>query len=355
MPLNRRDFVQRGATAFVGSMLASREALATHDAQDRFRALARISLANLSTPLEKCDRLRAALPGAPQLYIKRDDCLGYLVGGNKLRKLEYVMADARRQKATTVLTVGGTTSNHARVTAMVACRLGLKCHLILNGQATSNPTGNLRIDKLLGVDVHLVETREQRSPTMDELARDLEKKGERVYKVPLGASNEVGSFGFVAAFDEVIRQEKELGVRFDAVVFSSSSGGTQAGLEVGKRLFGRSELEIIGVSPDDSSDQVKGSVLKAANPMLTLLGLPDVKKEAELTVDDTQVGGGYRIATPQSKEAEKLFLRAEGILLDPVYTAKAAAGLIDYCRKKKFSAENHVLFWHTGGLVALFE
>jgi D-cysteine desulfhydrase family pyridoxal phosphate-dependent enzyme len=362
MPLDRRNFVQRGATAFVGSMLASPnisgkagQAQPTADAQDRYKALERISLANLSTPLERCDRLRARIPGAPHLYIKRDDCLGYLVGGNKLRKLEYVMADARRQKATTVLTVGGTTSNHARVTAMVACRLGLKCHLILNGQATSNPTGNLRIDKLLGVDVHLVETREQRNPTMEEIARDLEKKGQRVYKVPLGASNEVGSFGFVAALDEVTRQEKELGIRFNAIVCSSSSGGTQAGLEVGKRLFERRDLQIIGVSPDDSSDQVKGYILKAANPMLSLLGLPELKERAELTADDTQVGGGYRVATEQSKEAEHLFLRAEGILLDPVYTAKAAAGLLDYCRKKKFNAVDHVLFWHTGGLIALFE
>src|SRR5262249_16262156 len=174
----------------------------------------------------------------------------------KLRKLEYVMADVRRRKATTVLTVGGTTSNHARTTAMVACRLGLKCHLILNGQATSNPTGNFRIENLLGVAVHLVENRQQRNPTMDEIARDLEKKGERVYKVPLGASNDVGSFGFVTALEEVIGQEKQLGAEFNAIVCSSSSGGTQAGLEVGKRLFERPGLQIIGVSPDDSSDQV---------------------------------------------------------------------------------------------------
>jgi D-cysteine desulfhydrase family pyridoxal phosphate-dependent enzyme len=322
---------------------------------DRYKTLPRISLVNLGTPLEKCDRLRAAIPGAPNLYIKRDDCLGYLVGGNKLRKLEYVMADARRRKATTVLTVGGTTSNHARVTAMVASRLGLKCHLILNGTATDNPTGNLRIDKLLGVDVHLVQTRQQRNTTMDEVARDLEKKGEQVYKIPLGASDQVGSFGFVTALEEVLRQEKELGIRFNTIVCSSSSGGTQAGLEVGKRLFERRDLQIIGVSPDDSSDEIKGYVLRAANPMLSLLGLPEIKDRAELTVDDKQVGGGYRVASEQSKEAEKMFLSAEGILLDPVYTAKAAAGLIAYCRGRRFSTQDHVLFWHTGGLIALFE
>jgi L-cysteate sulfo-lyase len=360
MTLNRRDFVGRGAISFAGSILASGDAnheeeARAADPQERYKALPRISLANLGTPLEKCERLRAAIPGAPHLYIKRDDCLGYLVGGNKLRKLEYVMADARRQNATTVLTVGGTTSNHARVTAMVACRLGLKCHLILNGEPVPNPTGNLRIDKLLGVDVRLVKTRQERAPTMDEIARDLERKGERVYEVPLGASNEVGSFGFVAALEEALRQEKELGIRFNAIVFSSSSGGTQAGLEVGKRVFGRQDLQIIGVSPDDSTDEVRSYVLKAANPMLSLLRLPEIKDRTELMADDTQVGGGYRIATEQSKDAEKAFLRTEGILLDPVYTAKAAAGLIDYCRKKRFKPEDHVLFWHTGGLIALFE
>jgi D-cysteine desulfhydrase len=231
----------------------------------------------------------------------------------------------------------------------------LKCHLILNGQGTANPTGNLRIDKLLGVYVHLVANRQERNPTMDELARDLERKGERVYKVPLGASDEVGSFGLVAALEEVLRQEKELGIQFKTIVCSSSSGGTQAGLEVGKRLFMRPDLEIIGVSPDDTSDEVRGSVLKAANPMLSLLGLPEITGRPEVKADDTQVGGGYRIATEQSKGAEKMFLDTEGILLDPVYTAKAAAGLLDYCRKKKFNANDHVLFWHTGGLIALFE
>ena len=361
MALDRRDFVGRGATSLIGSILISSEALSgesdteAREPLNRYRALPRISLVNLGTPLEKCDRLRVAIPGAPHLYIKRDDCLGYLVGGNKLRKLEYVMADARGQKATTVLTVGGTTSNHARVTAMVASRLGLKCHLILNGKDTDNPTGNLRIDRLLGVNVHLVQTRDQRNPTMDQVARDLEKKGERVYKVPLGASDQVGSFGFVAALEEILRQEKELGIRFNTIVCSSSSGGTQAGLEVGKRLFQRRDLEIMGVSPDDSSNEIKGYVLRAANPMLSALGLPEIKDRAELSVDDKQIGGGYRVASEQSKEAERTFLRTEGILLDPVYTAKAAAGLINYCRGKRFSADDHVLFWHTGGLIALFE
>jgi D-cysteine desulfhydrase family pyridoxal phosphate-dependent enzyme len=362
MAPNRRGFLSRTLAAALAPALLPHHAPASGSpaadnagALERFRALPRLGLATRGTPVEKCDRLRQALPGAPHLYVKRDDCQGYLVGGNKLRKLDYVMADAARHKATTVVTVGGTTSNHARVTAMVAARLGLKCHLVLNGKAAATPTGNLRIDRLVGATVHLVETRAQRNVVMDELARDLGNKGERVYKVPLGASNEVGSFGFVAALEEVRRQQEELGVRFDAIVFSSSSGGTQAGLEVGKRLLNWPRLQILGVSPDDAGDAVRGYVLKAANPMLALLGLPAVRDRAELVVDDRQVGGGYRVPTEASKEAEALFVRTEGLLLDPVYTAKAAAGLIDYCRARRFGPDDHVLFWHTGGLVALFE
>jgi D-cysteine desulfhydrase family pyridoxal phosphate-dependent enzyme len=322
---------------------------------DRFHALPRLSLATRGTPIEKLDRLRAGFHRAPHLYVKRDDYQGYLVGGNKLRKLDYVLADVLRKKATTVLTCGATQSNHARVTAMAASRLGLRCVLVLNGKAGDEPKANFRIDKLLGVQVHVVGTRDERNATMEAVARDLAAKGEVVYPIPLGASNEVGSFGFVAAYEEMQQQAAQLGVRFDVVVTSSSSGGTQAGLEVGKRLFADGGLQILGVSPDDTSDQVRGYVQRAANPMLALLGLPAIADPVELAVDDTQVGGGYRIPSEQSREAEALFRRTEGILLDPVYTSKAAAGLIAYCRGKRFAADAHVLFWHTGGLIALFE
>src|SRR5262249_684591 len=154
-------------------------------------------------------------------------------------------------------------------------------------------------------------------------AQDLEAKGERVYQVPIGSSNQVGSFGFVAALEEVQRQQQDLGVRFNTIVFASSSGGTQAGLEVGKRLFRWDDLQMLGVSPDDTSAEIKSYVRKAANPMLAQLGLREIQDQAELTVDDTQVGAGYRIPSEQSREAAALFVRTEGILLDPVYSAKA--------------------------------
>jgi D-cysteine desulfhydrase family pyridoxal phosphate-dependent enzyme len=369
MKIDRRKFLSHGLAATASSTFLSgenvlgglnsvfeeKEAMENRRAIDRFRSVPRLNLVNLSTLIERCDRLRKEIPGAPHLYIKRDDCLGYLVGGNKLRKLEFVMAEALRQKATTVLTVGSIQSNHARVTAMVAKRLGLNCALILNGEVSGEPRANFRINRLLGVKVETVETRAQRNEAMNAMAADLEKKGERVYKVPLGASDEVGSFGFVKAMEEVNTQAKEMGVKFDAIIFSSSSGGTQAGLEVGRRLFGLDHLHVIGVSPDDPSESVKASIVKAMKPMLSRLGLPADIGPAKLSVDDKYFGEGYRIPTDQSLEATDLFTKTEGILLDPVYTSKAAAALIDYCRKQRFRPTDHVLFWHTGGLMTLFE
>ena len=165
------------------------------------------------TPIERCDRLQAALPGAPRLFIKRDDFTSYLVGGNKIRKLEYTMADVLEKRATAVVTIGSVRSNHARITAMVARRLGLRCVLVLNGGSEDSPAGNHLIMKLLGVEIVPVETRDDRLPVMAETAARLRREGERVYTIPLGASDEIGSFGLTAAFEEMREYEKEAGMR----------------------------------------------------------------------------------------------------------------------------------------------
>ena len=332
----------------------TRKEVITHPALQRFRRIKKVNLVNALTPVELCDRLGKAIAGAPNIYIKRDDCLGYLVGGNKLRKCEYLMTDVLRKKATTVITIGSVESNHARVLAMTARRLGLNCVLVLNGKIPNRPSGNIHINRLLGVKVYLVETRRQRDAMMNEIAEDLERKGEKVYRVPLGVSDEIGSFGLVAAFEEVCRQQRAMGIRFDAIIFASSSGGTQAGLEVGKRLFNQDDLQIIGISPDDPSKVIRNNVLRAMRAMLARLGMDQEVDQGELCIDDRYVGRGYGIQTEGSAEAACLFSRTEGILLDPVYTSKAAAALIDYCRAKKFQPTDRVLFWHTGGLLALF-
>jgi D-cysteine desulfhydrase family pyridoxal phosphate-dependent enzyme len=324
-------------------------------ALDRFSRIRRLRLANLQTPIERIDRLRRLIPGAPHLYIKRDDLTGYLAGGNKLRKLEYTMADALAKGATTVITTGSVTSNLARTTALVARRLGLKCVLVLNGGNPRKARANARVAELLGVEVHAVATRADRDRTMNEISATLSKRGERVYKIPLGASNEIGSFGMVAAMEEFGIQQLQPGEQFDAIVFATSSGGTQAGLEAGKRLFGYHSLRILGISADDPAESIKQSIRSALNPMLSSLGLTSWThdEQDELSVDDRFVGAGYGVASPESDEASRLFADSEGILLDPVYTSKAAAGLIAYCRERRFRETDRVLFWHTGGLMTL--
>jgi 1-aminocyclopropane-1-carboxylate deaminase/D-cysteine desulfhydrase-like pyridoxal-dependent ACC family enzyme len=320
-----------------------------------FHSIPRMPLVNLGTPIERCDRLEKEILYPPKIFIKRDDFLGYLIGGNKIRKLEYVMADVRDKGATAVVTIGCVQSNHARITALVARRCGLKCALVLNGVPPEPPTANYRVDSLLGVEIHFVGTREERAGRMEEVAAGLRARGENVYTISLGASDETGAFGFVNAFEELLLEEKELGIEFEAIVFASSSGGTQAGLEVGKRLFGRPELRIIGISPDDPPATIRESIAGIMGPMLERLGLPSEEDLSEVVVDDHYIGDGYGIPSEASREATDLFARTEGILLDPVYTSKSASGLLDYCRSGRFSLGGNVLFWHTGGLVTLFE
>ncbi len=320
-----------------------------------FRDMPSVRLLAGPTPIEACDRLRAVFPGAPKLYIKRDDYTTYLVGGNKVRKLEYSLAEAKSIGATAVVTVGSFHSNHARITAMAARRLGLKCTLVLNGEMPARPTGNYLLSTLLGVDFVRVGTRDERAPMMEKVARDLEASGDRVCRIPLGASDEIGSFGLTAGLAEVMDQEKALGVRFDAIVVGSSSGGTQAGLEVGKRIFGRDGLRIIGVSPDDPAQSIRAVIAGVSDKMLTRLQFPETIRPKEIEVDDSHYGAGYGIPTEASEEAIRLFARTEGVLLDPVYTSKSGAALIDYCRNSIFRPTDNVLFWHTGGLIGLFD
>ena len=322
-------------------------------ALELFTNIPRQRLLNFNTPVERLERLQRAIRGAPQLWIKRDDLTGYLGGGNKLRKLEYVFADALATGATTIVTTGSITSNLARTAALVARRLGLKCELILSGRHPKTAHANWRLTELLGVKIHRVAASSERAWRMKEVARELEARGERVYQIPLGASNEIGSFGMVSAFEELGIQQFEVGAQFDAVVFATSSGGTQAGLEVGKRLFNYPELRLLGVSADDPAQTIKENALLAIGPMLAMLGRSDVPSAEELFVDESFIGAGCAIPTNESQEAARIFAETEGVLLDPVYTSKAAAGLIAYCHEGRFKQSDRVLFWHTGGVLTL--
>jgi D-cysteine desulfhydrase family pyridoxal phosphate-dependent enzyme len=322
-------------------------------------AIPRLSFGHYPTPVEELSRLRAALveeAGArnvPRLFIKRDDYTGPGFGGNKVRKLEYVLARAVADGADTAITCGGVKSNHARVTAAMCARLGLRCALVLNEpsyELKSKPA-SLRADELYGAEIHRVKNRDERNPAMESIAARLGREGRKVAIIPLGASIPLGAIGFVRAVEEAAGQLRTMGLRADYVFHSSSSGGTQAGLVAGHQLFDLSAKQIIGVSADDPSDSISAEISKIIRGIGELL---EVEFDDGVTVLDKFVGTGYGIDSPESVAAIELLARTEGLLLDPVYSAKAMAGLLDWIRQGKFDETETVLFWHTGGQLALF-
>ena len=311
-----------------------------------------VPLAAHSTPIDDLTRLRAALgPAAPRLLMKRDDLLSFAMGGNKVRKMQRVAAEARAAGATRLITCGGVQSNHARVTAAAGAVLGLKVTLVLNGAEPSTLTGNARLDRLFGADVRYVSTRDARAPAMTEVAHDSRAAGETPFIVPLGASTPSGALGFARGVMELAGVDPSP----DFIVHATSSGGTQAGLIAGCALFGI-RAEVIGISADDPAASLQATVGGLIAGMADRLGAKaaSLGGDRPIEVDDTQVGEGYGQPTTASLEAAELTARTEGIVLDPVYTAKAMAGLIARIRSGHFPRAATVLFWHTGGLPGYF-
>jgi D-cysteine desulfhydrase family pyridoxal phosphate-dependent enzyme len=291
------------------------------------------------TPIDEMARLSGAL-GGPRLFIKHDDYTGPGFGGNKVRKLEYVLGAAKAEGADVVLTIGGIGSNHCRVTAALAAHAGIECHLVLNGDASTAPA-NLFLDELYGATIHHVSSRQERAPTMKRIANELRAAGRKPYEIALGASTPLGAIGYIRAAAEIVAT----GMRFEAIFHSTSSGGTQAGLVVGL------DTRVIGISADDPADELATRVREIAQGAAALIGK---KIDPRIEVDDRFIGSGYGMATQESSEAIELFARHEGIVLDPVYTSKAAAGMITRIRAGEFTAQNSLLFVHTGGQLALF-
>lgn len=312
-----------------------------------------VPLARHATPIDELARLREALgPRCPRLLVKRDDLLSFGLGGNKVRKLQTVAAEALAAGADTLITSGGLQSNHCRVTAAAGAALGLDVVLVLNGEAPAAPTANTRLDRLFGAQIRFVPSREDRTPTMERTAAELRAAGRRPFIVPIGASTPTGALGFARGVVEL----SEAGIRPDAIVHATSSGGTQAGLVAGCALVGLG-ARVIGVSADETRSLLAAIVAGLLDGIVDRLGArpASVGADRQVEVDDSQVGGGYGVSTPASIEALELVARREGILLDPVYTAKAAAGLIARIRAGEFDASQTVLFWHTGGQVAYFQ
>ena len=312
-------------------------------------------LAHLPTPLEPLTRLQAEL-GGPRLYIKRDDCTGLALGGNKTRKLEFLIGEALRQRATTIVTEGGLQSNHVRQTAAAAVKAGLSCHLVLDRNvAIDRPTyrsnGNLLLDHLLGAKVHLCAPGEKRAARTSQLLSELRAAGEVPYHIPTGGSNAIGARGYVALMVELQQQAAALGIALDHIVAASGSGGTHAGLVVGK-LLTRSAAAIIGVDINHDPEPLLATVKAIARDGAAELGVALDDRAFEMARG--HAAPGYGLPNDGMRAAVDLVARLEGILLDPVYAGKAMAGLIDMIRQGRFGKDQVVVFIHTGGTPALF-
>lgn len=329
-----------------------------HDKQQsttRLAAIPRLNFGHYPTPIEEVPRFRQLLgANAPRIFIKRDDYTGPGFGGNKVRKLEYILAKAKAEGADVAISCGGVKSNHARVTAAMCARVGLRCVLVLNQAAVMfdglNPA-SLVADQMFGAEIIRVANREERIATMESETARLKAEGHNVAVIPLGGSVPLGALGFVRAIQEAKAQLEAMNQPIDYIFHSSSSGGTQAGMLSGLQLSGWDGVKDIGVSPDDSSESIGGEVGQIIRGVGEMLG---VELNDQVTVLDEFTGDGYGIPSPEGEEALALLARAEGVVLDPVYTAKAMAALIDWVRKGKLSKDDNVLFWHTGGQLALF-
>ena len=281
--------------------------------------------------------------------MKRDDLIGEALGGNKVRKLEYLLADALAKNADVIITTGGPQSNHCRITAGICAKLGLKCVLVIGGSGKYEYEGNLLLDRIFGAEVIFSGTRDFDAipAIMEQTAEELRKKGRRPYVIPLGGANGIGALGYLEAYLEIQEQMKSAKIRFSAIAVANGSGGTQAGLETGKLLSG-GDSEIIGISVLFKKAKISDIVFKDIYETLDVLKISG-KKPGGINVFDEYIGKGYAIPTPLTLEAIKLMGRKEGIVLDPVYTGKAFGGLIDLIQRNKFSKKDNILFIHTGG------
>ena len=307
-------------------------------------------LAHLPTPLEKLERLSRHL-GGPDIYIKRDDQTGLATGGNKTRKLEFLVADALAQGCDHLVTTGAPQSNHCRQTAAAAAHFGLGCSLVLRGKAPTQLQGNLLLDKLLGA--HLYWTGDNpRHEVMAEVANEQRVMGHRPYLIPLGGSNVMGATSYVMAMQELMAQLAATSVNIDFIVFASSSGGTQAGIVLGAEVYGF-RGHVLGISVDHPAEDLQMQVSALATATATHLGISNVSIANRVEVNDDYLGDGYAMVGETEREAIQMVAQLEGILLDPVYTGRAMGGLIDLIRWGAFTRGQSVLFWHTGGAAAL--
>ena len=313
----------------------------------------RIKLGHFPTPIEHLKNITKYLDG-PNIFIKRDDCTGLATGGNKTRKLEFLIPDAIKNKAELIVTVGAVQSNHARQTAAACALMGLKCLIILEQRLKNPPesymkSGNVFLDKLFGAEVKVCPKNEDVTEYSEKLIKDIKSKGTNVYFIPGGGSNPVGALGYVECLNEIIQENKKY--NFSQIVHATGSAGTQAGLLAGRKYF-NCDIPVTGICVRHKKDIQVDKVYTEAKNTCEKLHC-NILNKSDVIVYDDYIGPGYGEPTEEMKEATKLLARKEAILLDPVYSGKAFAGLIGLIKNKKFTRDDNVLFIHTGGAVSL--
>jgi D-cysteine desulfhydrase len=311
-------------------------------------SISRLHFAHLPTSIEELPRLSDAL-GGPRLLVKRDDQTGLAFGGNKTRKLEFLVAEALDQGARMLISGGAMQSNHCRQTAAAAARFGLECTLVLTGDMPEKPSANLLLDELFGAKIVAVPDRKDRDRILQETFDNAVKEGKQPYLVPYGGSSPIGALGYAFAMEEFMNQN----VHADWIIFGTSSGGTHAGLVLGQHVFGY-RGKVLGISIDESEEWLKSHVSRLASDASEKIGARLEITPAAVLANADYCNAGYGVLTEAEREAVQLFAKYEGLLLDPVYTGRAAAGMIDLIRKRFFKKDETVLFWHTGGQPALF-
>lgn len=317
----------------------------------------RVRLGHLPTPLEPMERLTKTL-GGPSIFVKRDDCTGLAGGGNKVRKLEYLIAAALKEGADTVITQGATQSNHARQTAAAAALYGLSCVVILEDRTgfedeEYRASGNVFLDELLGADVRRVPGGTDMDAALAEVAAELRAAGRRPYVIPGGGSNTIGTLGYVQCAMEIVQQANDRGLKIADIVHGTGSAGTQAGLVAGLEIM-HADISVLGISVRAAADSQIDKVHALASATAECIA-PNVRiRRDRIRVDDRFVGPGYGVPTEEMVHALELVARTQGLLLDPVYSGKAMAGLIQLVREGFWSADANVVFLHTGGSAALF-
>lgn len=317
----------------------------------------RVSLAHLPTPLEFMPRLTAHL-GGPNLYVKRDDCTGLGTGGNKTRKLEFLVADALEKKADVIITQGAVQSNHARQTAAAACKVGMACELIFEKRVTDpddsyQTSGNVLLDRIFGANIREVEKGTDMNAAMEVLANELRADGKRPYIVPGGGSNRIGALGYVDCAFEFLSQANREGIPIDYVVHATGSAGTQAGLVVGLQAM-NANIPLLGIGVNAPKNEQEEKVWKLAQETAAFIGAPDCVSREDVVANCDYVGPGYGVPTKEMNDAVMLLARTEGILFDPVYSGKGLAGMIDLVKNGGFGNAKNILFIHTGGSAGLF-